>query len=122
MAFISGDALIINKNYIIEDISIFKNYIIPSSPLITKNILIVLPRALGEDINCFRIWNYSPYSVILQYRYGEGIDEIYNLFTINSKMLVWVEHSSMNNNFSVVGSQALNHGYVNIFKFRVLFP
>ena len=97
MAFISGDALIINKNYIMEDSGSFENYIIPSSPLITKSILIVLPRALSENLNCFRIWNYSPYSVILQYRYGEGIDEIYNLFTINSKALVWVEHSSMDN-------------------------
>ena len=112
MAFISGDAPIINKNYTIENHILYKNYIVPSSPLITKNILIVLPRALGEDINCFRIWNYSPYCVILQYRYGEGIDEIYNLFTINSKMLVWVEHSSMNNNFSVVGSQALNDSMI----------
>ena len=108
MAFISGDALIINKNYTMENHIPYKNYIIPSSPSITKSILIVLPRALGEDFNCFRIWNYSPYSVILQYRYGDGIDEIYNLFTINSKALVWVEHSPVNNNFSIVGSQALN--------------
>ena len=86
MAFISGDALIINKNYIIEDSDSFDNYIIPSSPSITKSILIVLPRALGENLNCFRIWNYSPQSVILQYRYGEGIDEIHNLFTINSSL------------------------------------
>ena len=107
MAFISGDALIINKNYTIEDICIFKNYIVPSSPSITESVLIVLPRALGENLNCFRIWKYYPYKVILQYRYGEGIDEIYNLFTINGKVLVWVEHSSMNNNVSIVGSQAL---------------
>ena len=93
MAFISGDALIINKNYIIEDSGFFKNYIIPSSASIANSILIVLPRALGEDSNCFRIWNYSPYSVILQYRYGEGINEIHSLFTINSKLLVWVEHT-----------------------------
>ena len=94
MAFISGDALIINKNYTIENHISYKNYIIPSSPSITESILIVLPRALSEEFTCFRIWNYSPFSVILQYRYGDGIDEIYNLFTINSKALVWVEHSS----------------------------
>ena len=111
MAFISGDALIINKNYIIEDSGSFENYIIPSSPLITKSILIVLPRAHGENLNCFRIWNYSPYSVILQYRYGEGIDEIYIFFTIHSRVLVWVEHSSMNN-FSVVGSTVLNDNII----------
>ena len=112
MAFISGDALIINENYIIEDSGSYKNYIIPSSPSITKSILIVLPRALGEDLNCFRIWNYSPYSVILQYRYGESIDEIYNLFTINSKMLVWVEHSSVDRNFSIVGCKPLNDSMI----------
>ena len=72
----------------------------------------VLPRALCEDLNCFRIWNYSPYSVILQYRYGEGIDEIYNLFTINSKMLVWVEHTSVDNNFSIIGTKALNDSMI----------
>ena len=108
MAFISGDSLIINKNYTIEDHISFKNYIIPLSPSITKSILIVSPRALSGDLNCFRIWNYSPYSVILQYRYGDGIDEIYNLFTINSKALVWLEHSSADDNFSVVGFKALN--------------
>ena len=112
MAFISGDALIINKNYIIENHILYKNYIIPSSSSITENLLIVLPRALSEDFNCFRIWNYSPYSVILQYRYGDGIDEIYNLFTINSKTLIWVEHSSMNNNFSIVGSKTLNDSMI----------
>ena len=78
MAFISGDALIMNKNYAIENHISYKNYIILSSPSITKSILIVLPRALSEDLNCFRIWNYSQCSVILQYRYGDGIDEIYN--------------------------------------------
>ena len=41
-----------------------------------------------------------------------SIDEIYNLFTINSKVLVWVEHSSVDNNFSVVGSQALNDSLI----------
>ena len=55
MAFISGDALIINKNYTIENHISYKNYIIPSSPSITKSILIVLPRALGEDFDCFHI-------------------------------------------------------------------
>ena len=45
MAFISGDSFIVNKNYIIEDNSYFKNYIIPSSPSITESILIVLPRS-----------------------------------------------------------------------------
>ena len=108
MAFISGDSLIIKENYIIEESGSFENYIIPASTSITKSILIVLPRALGGDLNCFRIWNYSPYSVILQYRYGEGIDEIYNLFTINSKMLVRVEHSSVDRNFSIVGCNTLN--------------
>ena len=112
MAFISGDALIINKNYIIKDSSSYRNYIIPSSPSITESVVIVLPRALAENLNCFRIWNYSPYSVILQYRYGDGIDEIHNLFTINSKALVWVEHSSMDNNFSVVGSRALKDSVI----------
>ena len=82
------NSLIINENYTIDDHISFKNYIIPSSPSISKSILIVLPRALSEDLNCFRIWNYSPYSVILQYRYGDGIDEIYNLFTVNSKTLI----------------------------------
>ena len=112
MAFISGDSLIINKNYIIEDNISFKNYIVPSFSSITESILIVLPKALREDLNCFRIWNYSPYSVILQYRYGDGLDEIYNLFTINSKALVWVEHSSADNNFSVVGSKVLNDSMI----------
>ena len=55
MAFISGDALIINKNYIIENHILYKNYIIPSSSSITENLLVVLPRALSEDFNCFRI-------------------------------------------------------------------
>ena len=112
MAFISGDSLIINGNYIIEDSGPFENYIIPSSTSITKSILIVSPKAYGEDLKCFRIWNYSPFSVILQYRYGEGIDEIYNLFTINSKMLVWVEHSSVNRNFSIVGCKTLNDSMI----------
>ena len=53
MAFISGDALIINKNYIIEDSGSYENYIIPSSPSITKSILIVLPRALGGRFELF---------------------------------------------------------------------
>ena len=108
MAFISGDFLLINENYIIEDSGSFKNYIIPASTSITKSILIVLPRVLGGDLNCFRIWDYSPYSVISQYRYGEGIDEIYNRFTINSEMLVWVEHSSVDRNFSIVGCKTWN--------------
>ena len=55
MAFISSDALIINKNYTIENHISFKNYIIPSSPSITKSILIVSSRAFSEDFNCFRI-------------------------------------------------------------------
>ena len=63
MAFIFGDSLIINENYIIEDNISFKNYIIPFSPSITKSILIVLPKALREDFNCFCIWNYSPYNI-----------------------------------------------------------
>ena len=83
MNIIYGDSLIMNKNYIIEDSGSVKNCIIPS-PSITKSILIVLPIALGEDSNCFRIWNYSPHSVILQYRYGDGINKMYNIFTINS--------------------------------------
>ena len=112
MAKILGDSILVNKNYIIEDNSLFKNYIIPSSPLITESILMVFPKALRGDSNCFRVWNYSPYSVILQYRYGAGIDEIYNLFTIESMAIVWVEHSSMNNDFSVVGSQALNDSMI----------
>ena len=68
MAFISGDSLIINKNYIIEDNISFENYIVPSSSSITESILIVLPKAFREDLNCFRIWNYSLYGVILQNR------------------------------------------------------
>ena len=36
MAFISGDALIVNKNFTIENHIPYKNYIIPASPLITK--------------------------------------------------------------------------------------
>ena len=112
MAFISGDALIINKNYIMKDSGSYENYIIPPSPSITKSILIVLPRALGEDLNCFCIWNYSPYSVILQYRYGESIDEIYNLFRINNKMLVWVEHSSLDKKFFIVGCETLNDSMI----------
>ena len=59
MASISGDSVIVSKDYIIEDNSSFTNYINPSSPSITKSILIVLPRALGENLNCFRIWNYT---------------------------------------------------------------
>ena len=112
MAFISGDSIIVNKNYIIEDNSYFKNYIIPSSPSITESVLVVLPRTLSEDLSCFRIWNYSPYGVILQYRYGDGIDEIHNLFTMNSNTLIWVEHSSVDNNFSIVGSKALNDSMI----------
>ena len=112
MSFISGDALIINKNYTIKDICIFKNYIIPSSSSITESVLIVLPKVLSEDSNCFRKWNYSPFSVILQYQYGDGIGEIYNLFTINSKALVWVEYSSLNKNFAIVGSKVLNDSMI----------
>ena len=112
MANILGDSIIVNQNYIIEDNSLFKNYIIPSSPLLTESILMVLPQALREDSNCFRVWNYSPYSVILQYRYGAGIDEIYNLFTIKSMAIVWVEQSPADNNFSVVGSKALNDSMI----------
>ena len=112
MVSISGDSLIVNKNYIIEDNSLFKNYIIPSSSLISKCILIVLPRALSADSNCFRIWNYTPFSVILQYRYGESIEEINNLFRIKSKALVWVEYSSADDNFSIVGSKELNDSMI----------
>ena len=36
MAFISGDALIVNKNFTIENHIPYENYIIPASPLITK--------------------------------------------------------------------------------------
>ena len=43
----------------------------------------------------------------LQYRYGDGMNKIQNLFTINSKTLIWVEHSSVDSNFSIVGSKAL---------------
>ena len=112
MASISGDSIIVSKDYVIEDNCPFKNYIIPSSPSITKSILIVLPRAVSENFNCFRIWNYTPYNVILQYRYGDGFDEIYNLFTIKSKALVWLEYSSANNNFAVVGSKELNDSMI----------
>ena len=73
MASISGDSIILSEDYIIEDNSLFKNYFIPSSTSITISILIVLPRALSENLNCFRIWNCTPFSVILQYRYGDGI-------------------------------------------------
>ena len=107
MASLSGDSVIVSKDYTIEDNSLFKNYIIPSSPLITKNILIVLPEALSGDSNCFRVWNYTPFNVILQYRYGKGINKICNLFTIKSKALVWVEYSSADNNFSIVGSKGI---------------
>ena len=112
MANILGDSIIINKNYIIDDNSLFENYIIPSSPFITESILMVLPKSLREDSNCFCVWNYSPYSVILQYRYGAGVDEIYILLTIKSMAIIWVEHSSMNNNFSIVGSKALNDSMI----------
>ena len=112
MASISGDSIIVSKDYVIEDNSLFKNYIIPSSPSIAETILIVLPRAVSENFNCFRIWNYTPYNVILQYRYGDGIDEIYNLFTIKSKVLVWLEYSSSNNNFAIVGSKELNDSMI----------
>ena len=112
MAFISGDTLIINKNYTIDNHMSFKNCIIPSSPSITQSILIVLPRIISGDSNCFRIWNYSPFSVILQYRYGDGISDIYNLFTINSKTVVWVEYSSAENDFSIVGSQTLKDSMI----------
>ena len=96
MASISGDSVIVTGDYIIENNSLFKNYIIPSSTLLTKSILIVLPETLNGDSNCFRVWNYSPFDVILQYRYGGGINEIYNLFTIKSKAVIWVEFSSLN--------------------------
>ena len=76
------------------------------------SVLIVLPKVRNEDSNCFRIWNYSHHSVILQYRYGDGIDEIYNLFTMNSKAMVWVEYSSLNKNFAIVGSQTLNEALI----------
>ena len=112
MANILGYSIIVNKNHIIEDNSLFKNYIIPSSPSITENILLVLPKALRGDSNCFRVLNYSPYIVFLQYRYGAGIDEIYNLFTIKSIAGVWVEHSSVDNNFSIVVSRALNDSMI----------
>ena len=108
MAFIPGDSLIINKNTIIKDHISFKNHIIPLSASITKSILIVLPRALSGDLN----WNYSPYSVILQYRYVDGIDAIYFLFTINSEASVWVEHSSVDNNFSLIGSNSMNDSMI----------
>ena len=107
MASISGDSLIVSKDFIIEDNSRFKNYIFPSSYSKTTSIPVVLPRSLSGDMNCFRIWNYTPSDVILQYRYG-GVDEIYNLFTIKSKALAWVEYSSADNNFSIVGSKELN--------------
>ena len=112
MASLSGDSLIVSKDFIIEDNSRFKNYIFPSSFSITTSILVVLPRSLSEDMNCFRIWNYTPFDVILQYRYGDGINEIYNLFTIKSKALVWVEFSSVDNNFSIVGSKELNDSMI----------
>ena len=111
MASISGDSVIVSKDYIIEDNSLFKNYIIPSSSSMTKSILIVLPRALSENLNCFRIWNYTPSDVILQYRYGE-VDEIYNLFTMKSKALAWVEYSSADNDFSIVGSKELKDSMI----------
>ena len=103
MASLFGDSIIVSKDFVIEDKSLFKNYIFPSSFSITTSILVVLPRSLSEDMNCFRIWNYTPFDVILQFRNGEGIGEIYNLFTIRSKALVWVEYSSADNNFSIVG-------------------
>ena len=112
MANILGDSIIVKKNYIIEDKSLFKNYIFPSSFSITTSILVVLPRSLSEDMNCFRVWNYTPSDVILQYRFGEDINEINNLFTIKSKALVWVEYSSANNNFSIVGSKELNDSMI----------
>ena len=112
MASISGDSIIVIKDYVIEDNSTFKNYIIPSSPSITKSILMILPRTVSENFNCFRIWNYTPYNVILQYRYGDDFDEIYNLFTIKCKALVWLEYSSLNNNFAVVGSKELNDSMI----------
>ena len=74
--------------------------------------MIVLPRVLSRDLNCFRIWNYTPYSVILQYRYGDEINEIHNLFTIYSKAVVWVEYSSADNTFSIVGSRTLNDSMI----------
>ena len=112
MAVLSGDSIIVSEDYIITDNSTFKNYIIPSAFSITKSILIVLPRVLSENSNCSRVWNYSPYDAILQYRYDEGIDEIYNLFTINSRALIWVEHSSADNNFSIVGSDKLKDSMI----------
>ena len=112
MASLSGDSVIVSKDFVIEDNSRFKNYIFPSSFSIAASILVVLPRSLSEDMNCFRVWNYTPFDVILQYRYGEGIEEIYNLFTIKSKFSVWVEYSSGSNNFSIVGSQTLNDSMI----------
>ena len=41
-----------------------------------------------------------------------GIDEIYNLFTINSKVLVWVEHTSVDSNFSIVSCKTLNDSMI----------
>ena len=55
MASLSGDSIIVNKDFIIEDNSFFKNYIIPSSPIISKSILIVLPNTLSGDSNGFRV-------------------------------------------------------------------
>ena len=112
MASLSGDSVIVSEDYIIADNSTFTNYIIPSSFSITQSIMIVLPRVLRGDLNCFRVWNYSPYDVILQYRYGNRINEIYNLFTIKSKALAWVEYSSSDSNFSVVGSDTLKDSMI----------
>ena len=50
--------------------------------------------------------------MVLFYKIGDSIDENYNLFTINSKALVWVEHSSAEINFSVVGSKVLNDSMI----------
>ena len=58
------------------------------------------------------MWNYTLLAVILQYRYGDGIDEINNLFTIKSKALIWVEYSLADDNFAVVGSRELNDSMI----------
>ena len=112
MASLSGDSVIVTKDYIIENNSLLKNYIIPSSTSLTRSILIVLPEALNGESNCFRVWNYSPFDVILQYRHGGGTNKIYNLFTIESKALIWVEYSSLNKNFAIVGSKELKDSMI----------
>ena len=64
MADILGDSIIVNKNHIIEDNSLVKNYIIPSSPLITESIMMVLLKALRgfklfSCVELFSLWCYS---------------------------------------------------------------